>query len=262
VYVAGADGTQSRQITTFAPGFKSLAWSPQGDALALETDSLQERLYLLELSTGALRDLTPVEGRHLRPAWSPDGTQLAFISNQSPDSRAPTAFDLYLMERDGSNLRRLTQTAPASASWYPWWSADGRHLALGSLSWLSQADLYVVDALGGAVQQVNAPESGAAAPVWSPDGTRLAFEMRLASGQPWRIHIYDLTTGQATLLPASGGDQRRAAWSPDGAQVMYIGNDGPNWDLYQVALTGERPARRLTRDRSIDFSPVWRPATG
>jgi Tol biopolymer transport system component len=258
VYLADPDGNNPRQITTLTEGFKSLAWSPQGDALVLETNTLQEQLYLLEIGTGDLRELTPQAGRSLRPAWSPDGTQVAFITNHAAERTSATAFDLYLMNREGGDLRQLTFDHPASSSWFPWWSADGRHIALGSISWISNSDLYVVDVVSGQATRLTEPGAEAAAPAWSPDGRFLAYETRF-SGRPWEIVLYEVGSGQDQTLPRSTGDQRRPAWSPDGAQVMYIGNDGRNWDIYQVGIAGSTAPRRLTRDRSIDYSPIWRP---
>jgi Tol biopolymer transport system component len=255
VWLTDADGGQPRPLTHFDPGFKSLAWSPEGDALVLETDSLQEQLYLLEIRGGALRELTPEAGRHVRPTWSPDGSQIAFLSNRATD---PTAFDLYVMDRYGWNPHRLTDQAPATSSWFPWWSADGRHIALGSISWISSDDLFLVDVVSGEVRQLTEPGADAAAPVWSPDGGQLAYETRYGGGF-WKIAVYDVLRGQVRTLPRTQGDQRRAAWSLDGRQVMYIGNEGRNWDIYQVDVAGAAPARRLTRERSIDFAPVWRP---
>ncbi len=259
VYLADPDGTQARQITVDEGGFKSLAWSPQGDILVLETDTLQERLYLLEPTSGALQLLTPETGRHLRPTWSPDGTQLAFISNRDVERTSATAFDLYLMNRDGSNLRRLTSDHPASSSWFPWWSADGRYLALGSISWVGSEDLYVIDILTGERIQLTEPGADAAAPVWSPNGRWLAYETRYG-GSFWKIALYEVGTGQMRMLFRSSGDQRRPAWSLDGTHVMYIGNEGRNWDIYQVSIETSTSPRRLTHSRAIDYSPVWRPS--
>jgi Tol biopolymer transport system component len=259
VYLAEPDGTNARQITMLEAGFKSLAWSPDGDSLVMETNSLEEQLYLLEINTGALRELTPPGGRNLRPAWSPDGSQLAFITNRVAERTAATAFDLYLMNPDGGDLRRLTFDHPARSSWFPWWSADGRYIALGSISWISNDDLYVVDVVSGEVILLTEPGADAAAPSWSPDGRYLAYETRYG-GSLWRVALYDVTTAKTWLLPRTSGDQRRAAWSPDSAAVLYIGNEGRNWDIYQVGIAGENQPRRLTRNRLIDFSPVWRPA--
>ncbi len=260
VYLAEPDGTNGRQITFDADGFKSLVWSPDGDTLVLETDTLQERLYLLEPASGVLQLLTPETGRHLRPTWSPDGKQLAFISNRAVERTSATAFDLYLMDHDGSQLRRLTSDYPASSSWFPWWSADGRYVALGSISWIGSDDLYVIDTVSGERIQLNEPGADAAAPVWSPDGRWLAYETRYG-GSFWKIELYEVSSGQTRMLFRSGGDQRRPAWSLDGTQVMYIGNEGRNWDIYQVSVDASTLPRRLTHSRAIDYSPVWRPSS-
>ena len=90
-----------------------------------------------------LRRLTHSSGNDLLPDWSPDGTQIAFMSDRDGD------WDIFVMDADGSNLRRLTNNSGNDL--FPNWSPDGRKIVFESDrdgDWDNQ-DIYVMDLLGG-----------------------------------------------------------------------------------------------------------------
>jgi TolB protein len=256
VYIAQADGTQPRCMTNGAPPFDSLMWSPDSRFLALESISPNQDIFILNVETGELRNLTDAPGSDLRPAWSPDGTQIGFMSSRYSTLFGNTRFDLYLVNADGSNLRRLTNQFPADSAWTVNWSPDGRRIAFGSISWAGGADIYVVDVPYNLVRNVTRDTARDANPVWSPDGSRLAFESR--QGGRWSVHLISADGWERAQITDSASESRRPMWSPDGERLFYISNPAHNWDLYTFWL-GSAEVERLTRTRSIDFSPVWRP---
>ncbi len=87
----------------------------------------------------------------MEPAWSPDGTQIAF------SSRVEGTFDIYTMSADGSGSRRLTSTKEHDS--HPTWSSDGRMIAFAR-----DGDIYVMDADGSGAHRISdsqSEESGA-----------------------------------------------------------------------------------------------------
>ncbi len=111
------------------------------------------------------------------PAFSPDGHQIAFGSNRDGD------FEIYVMNTDGSNVRRLTKSPGLDMR--PAWSPDGKQIAFTS-NRDGNYEVYVMNADGSKVRRVtNHPERDDCA-TWHPDGKRLA----LVSERDGRFDLY------------------------------------------------------------------------
>ncbi len=124
LWIANADGTGARMVYDSGREDSAPAWSPDGRTLAFETNTLpggfDGELFLLDVVTSAVTRLTadppeaPVHDEG--PAWSPDGTMLAFTSE-----RADPQGDVWVVRRDGSHPRRVTTSAvlDESPDWQP-----------------------------------------------------------------------------------------------------------------------------------------------
>jgi Tol biopolymer transport system component len=145
VWLMDADGRNNRMV--FAGGPQSMsdpAWSPDGRYLAISAGYNQAPapyyqwrvgISVLDLRTGGLTDVTfgtplPYLDRDLMPAWSPDGTRIAFARQGAAGSDRDD-YNIYAVNRDGSALTQLT-FAPADhhfdAYHWPTWSADGQRM--------------------------------------------------------------------------------------------------------------------------------------
>ncbi len=90
----------SHQVRTSYPAF-----SPDGSVLAFSAEGIRRGdIYLLDLGGDELTQVTDSEHTELAPSWSPDGTQIAFHSDQSDDGR-----DIFVIDRDGENQQRITR---------------------------------------------------------------------------------------------------------------------------------------------------------
>ncbi len=154
-----------------------------------------------------VRNLTPARagqpnGLDVTPAWSPDGTRIAFASNRSGGE-----FTLWVMNADGSNPRELT--APlAQADVFPTWSPDGSTLAFQRRS----GAVYRIGLIqpGGGAPAFFDFDGDAFAPAWSPDGTQIAFVGRV-NGE-YDIHVR-APSGQGPVTRiANPGPDRNPAW--------------------------------------------------
>ena len=124
IWIADADGTGAHMLYDSGREDSAPAWSPDGTKLAFEThgpvESVDGDIFVLDLPTGRVTQLTadppgaPVHDEG--PAWSPDGTMIAFTSE-----RADPAGDVWIMQADGSNPRRLTTNSilDESPDWQP-----------------------------------------------------------------------------------------------------------------------------------------------
>lgn len=204
--------------------------------------------------------LTDTPAQELMPAWSPDGTRIAFTSvtaNRTTDSTSVNATaDIYIINADGSGLRRLTNNSAYNTA--PTWSPDGTRIAfsrstinpqilmggkpgVGDLLSAS-ADIYVIGADGS--NETNLTRSPLAfefLPAWSPDGGRIAY----TNVQP--VFTFDGKVSASSdifVMNSSGGNQRQLfpaetlidsriyyfapSWSPSGARVAFTGVDVPS----------------------------------
>ncbi len=193
------------------------------------------------------RQVTTFPGWEGRPALSPDGDLVAYVSDQSGNQ------DIWLADADGGGTPLRLTDDPAvddTPAWYP----DGRSLAFVSQRGGTES-IWKVARLGGPAILVL---PNAIDPAVSPDGTRIAFARKNGAGA-YRIGVASLSSpGSAALLTGDkdgAWDHLRPAWSPDGREIVYEDFR----DLWIVPAAGG-PARKLTSGEASDHDPVWSPA--
>jgi Tol biopolymer transport system component len=147
IYLASLDGsapvnlTQRSDASDFLP-----VWSPNGHRIAFVSDrggvesvvqELEQDIFTMAPDRSAVTRLTDTEGRDTSPNWSPDGRQIAFVTERDGN------FEVYLMKADGSDPVRLTRTG--GYEWSPTWSPDGGLIAFTSTRDHGETyDLYVM----------------------------------------------------------------------------------------------------------------------
>jgi eukaryotic-like serine/threonine-protein kinase len=189
------------------------------------------------------RQLTTTPGWAAEPALSPDGSLVAYVSDESGDA------EIWLIDVGGGTPLRLTADPGPNA--HPTWLPDGSAIAFVSETG-NESSIWRIPKLGGAPFLV---VRNARAPAISPDGTRIAFAREDASGFS-RIAVATLADALAAKVLTGEGDglwdHEHPSWSPDGRTLCYA----DFVDLWLVPATGG-PARRLTADHAFDRDPVW-----
>ena len=205
------------------------------------------------------------------PAWSPDGTQIAYTGTGDAVIQDPTLEEIYVMNGDGGHVERLTQnTAP---DFSPAWSPDGKHIVFSRGVDLSaevpSAALYVMDADGSNQHELfRARGAVLVTPDWSPDGTQIAFtRVSFPNGRP-KASVYVMEsdgTSATEVVP----DAAEPDWAPNGKHIAFSsGRDKngqtcfeecqPSDEIYVADADGANP-RRLTNEQAQDGSPSWSP---
>ena len=123
-------------------------------------------LYKVNISTTVQTRLTNDPAQDHAAAWSPDGSQIAFISDRG---NAEVDFDLYVMQPDGSQPRRVTAALPLS---FPLaWSPDSRRVAAAT-AWILNGDMYSIDVGSHQVTSLAPAALHGVVPTWRPDTWR------------------------------------------------------------------------------------------
>jgi len=182
----------------------------------------------------------------ISPAWSPDGTRIAYVSFER---RKPIVFVHNLV--DGSRTVLADFEGANSA---PAWAPDGRRLAI-TLTRDGVAQIYVVNADGSALTRITNSQAIDTEAAWSPDGNTILFTSD-RGGSP-QIYRMASTGGSAERVTFEGTYNVTPRWSPDGRSFCFIQR---NSGRYNVAIQdlGVREAVLLTDGRN-DSSPTFAP---
>jgi len=182
------------------------------------------------------------------PAWSPDGTRIAFVSERDGNS------EIYVMNADGSDPRRLTDEAAVDA--YPAWSPNGREIAFVSAR-EGAAEVFMMDADGSNVRRVTSLfGANGWYPAWAPGGTLMTF----TSERGGEADIYRMTPAGENVvrLTEKSGWLTTTDWSPDGQWIAFSAGLTGYSDLYVMDAEG-RYWFRITEEENEDYDPDWRP---
>lgn len=181
------------------------------------------------------------------PAWSPDGTALAFASER-------TFYNVQIYVDDADGIRPLGITDPWTNSESPSWSPDGARIAFtGSVSkdWWPEPEIQIMDVDGGNI--VNLTARGAptgTSPAWSPDGSRIAFT---SDGDVWVVNVDGSDPVRLTEDP---GSDISPAWAPDGRRIAFASDRDGDFEIYVMNADGSDPVR-LTESAGDDRDPAW-----
>ena len=234
------------------------------------------------------RQFTSGKKRDASPRWSPDGSQLAFVSNRESEKA-----QLYVMPASGGEARKLTDLKEDVTE--PVWSPDGARLAFvarvpdpgyeeldnrkrmprrftrlqykfDNVGWTGDRRQHILtvaaDGSGQPVQLTDGDfeDNG---PAWSPDGKRIAFAS--ARHQDWDIdtardiYVVDAEGGEPQLLTETDATCEHPAWSPDGGRVAYYHYPGrfddPRHTQVAVLDLATRDRKILTTSLDRNCSP-------
>jgi TolB protein len=248
VYISDYDGANQRRVTANRSLNIFPVWAPDGRTIAYTSYRRGfPDVYLSMIYQGTFE--TPAGGtdrvHNWLASWSPDGTRIAFTSNRDGNP------ELYVMNRDGSNLRRLTNHPSIDTS--PTWSPGGNEIAFTSdRSGTPQIYITSSDALGTA-RRISS-ETYADRPTWSsPPYNEIAFAARTGPG--YDIRIYDVATGETRQVTFGEGTNESPAFAPNGRHIAFASTRRGRSQIFIIGRDG-RGLKQVTESGN-NYSPDW-----
>jgi TolB protein len=253
IWAMDYDGENQHAITHLGTISLSPRISPDNNRLAFASmgrEGWDIRMYSLELNRIVAFPAGTAGGSNLSPAWSADGSKLAFSSARTGDP------EIWVSDANGNNLRRLTnfRGPDVAPTWNPRTNAQ--------IAWVSGRtglpQIYTMDIDGGNIQRIT--DGGyAVSPSWSPNGQLLAFSWnrKYGPGDPGGvdIHVIDIASKKYLQLTHESGSNDYPSWAPDGRHLVFERSIGGKSQIWSMLADGTQQ-HQLTTTGS-NFMPNW-----
>lgn len=256
IYISDYDGGKQLRLTPHRSLNIAPAWSPDNRFLAYTSytsgfpDVVVQSIYEARAASRPGKG-TPNRQNFL-PAFSPDGTRIAFASSRDTDEKGGRNFEIYTMRLDGSDERRLTFHPGSDNS--PTWSPNGQQIAFTS-DRAGQNHLYIMSADGGPVTRLGTGSGKIDRPTWSPAPFNyIAYTAEVPGGN--QVRMIDLLTNKITTLTEGfQGSNESPSVAPNGRHIAFVTSQ---WGKEQIAIIGRdgKLERRVTTSGNNRF-PSW-----
>ena len=215
------------------------------------------QIYLMNVDGAGLVQLTLLTDGACQPAWSPDGSRLAFTSPCRGNRDQYPGASVWTMNADGSNQLPLA-TAPGG-DYDPAWSPDGDRIAFSSLQ-DGRPQVYVINLDGTGRTNLTNSLAYESNPSWAPSGTQLIYtSARSGVSEVWVMSADG--SGKQRFSRSAGRDNREPTWSPDGQVVIFDQEIGGIRRLVVTQFTeGGAPEIRVCPDGPLSVQPMAEPS--
>lgn len=264
VYSADIDADGDQDVLSASWGDHKIAWyrnelisvgpgESNGDGIIAFSNTPPDGnndIYLINSDGTGLEQLTSGPHRECGPSWSPDGSRIAYYIHYDN-----LTWSLFMMDADGSNNRRLTNTTNVcdnSISWSP----DGEWLAFDRMYPQDnyRSEIWLIKADGSDLHRLSNYDGGG--PCWSPDGSKIAFSLQ-ENGRS-SIAIMDSDGTDLEILNEEGTENYNPDWSHDGTKIAFGSNRSGDREIYVMNADGSDPVK-ITNNTGWDDNPVWSP---
>jgi Tol biopolymer transport system component len=221
----------------------NLSWSPDSRRIAFAADTPDgTAIHVADREAARSTGITDPALGGIDPAWSPDGSTIAFVSTATGT--------LHGVAPDGSDVRELADVRDVVL--WPDWSGDGDLLAVSAVH-EGQLDIFTIAADGSAVTNISHDPSDEYSPSWSPDGTRLAWARAPADGSARAWIVVTDREGTRVVELRIAADLAPPVWSPDGTRLYsYVTNEaGEFHEILVLDPEGVAPAVRIPAEGNV-----------
>lgn len=264
ICVINGAGTERRCLTDNHRFDYDAVWAPDGNRIAFVQQTNDPRnpdIYVMDATGAGKTRLTRSRRDDDTPQWSPDGTRIVWNRNRgdSPTGR------LMVMNADGTGKHRLAgdERDDLGARWSPTGGEivfNSRNDCYGLACTISQLDVHVVDVDGSNERNLTQSGEDEFSPVWSPDGSRIAFA-RMVGDDDVEIFVMNADGSGIVQLTDTPEANVIPAWSPDGSQIAFT--QVTDFDNFETRLgvvdVGTREVRILTTEEVGGVGPTWSP---
>jgi TolB protein len=256
IWAMDYDGENQHQLTQTHTIALTPRWSPDASRVAFtcyaqpgSSSVLTAQICVYSMLTNHLVSWPRFKGTNSSPSWSPDGSQLMFMSSMFGNP------ELFISDASGQRPKRLTYSngANTSPSWNP---KTGQQVAFVSdRGGIPQ--LYTMNSDGSSQSKVDLPDMGYVIdPAWSPNGQLLAFSWRRPNGN-YDLYVMEIVTRQLVELTRDVGRNERPSWAPDGRHLVFESTRTGTRQIWSMLADGTQ-ARQLTKQGQNE-SPNWSP---
>lgn len=254
------DGSNQTDLTDSLGMAMFPVWSPDGTKIAFMNGSGENLdIYVVDTDGSNEQRLTYHPAWDMFPAWSPDGGRIAFQTNRD------VLGEIYVMNADGTGQTNLTGYSKLDA--WPSWSPDGMKILYYSLRAVSlhieeiepklvleNLEVVAMNADGTDVVNLSRNMATDQLPLWSPDGTKIAFQSdRDGVGEIFVMNSDGSNQRNITNNPAADG---WPCWSPDGTRIAFVSSRDSDMEIFVVNVDGSS-LTKLTNNSAWDGGPTW-----
>jgi tricorn protease len=196
-----------------ANNIESYELSPKGERALF---SARGDIFTAPIEKGPTRNLTHSSGAHDKwPTWSPDGSQIAFISDLSGEE------ELYLVPQDGSKQAQQITNGGSAMRYQPEWSADGKRIAFGD----KDGRVWIVTLADRKMTEiVDSPRGQIRDYVWSPRGNYLAFSLPVSANGTTSVYVWSAADNKVRRVTDGVFNSGNPVWDPQGNYLYFISN--------------------------------------